>query len=288
LALGAVIAGLFPLLYVALVALVAWAVRSVALRQGLVPGVIVSFHPPAGLLAFLVGGCLLILPLLKPLVARPGRITEPHFLDPDREPLLFAFVRELASRAGMPEPSRIAVDCNVNCCCVFAGGIIGFFRPGFVLSVGLPLVLSLRLDEVGGIFGHELAHAYQMESRRSSRFIWTVHTWLSRVAFERDEFDEWLDTAGMVARLGLRLAQLLSQVSRVVLRLLAVAESAASSVFLRRMELEADRCQARVAGAGAFVSAALETNLLAFAAQRAIVELSRMKRKGSSSTIILV
>jgi len=46
------------------------------------------------------------------------------------------------------------------------------------------------------------------------------------------------------------------------------------------MELEADGCDVRVAGAGAFVLAVLEIYLLAFAAQRAIVELSRMKREG--------
>jgi len=59
-----------------------------------------------------------------------------------------------------------------------------------------------------------------------------------------------------------------------------VAEGAASSVCLRRMELEADRHQARVAGTGAFISTVLEVSLLACAAQRAVVELSRMKREG--------
>ena len=58
------------------------------------------------------------------------------------------------------------------------------------------------------------------------------------------------------------------------------AESAATSVFLRRMELEADCYQVRVAGTEAFVSTVLELNLLALAAQRAVIELSRMWRDG--------
>ena len=275
-ALGALIAGLFLLAYVGLVALVAWAVRVVALRGGLVPG--------AWLFALVAGGCLLILSLLKPLVARAGRTPEPRFLDPDKEPLLFAFVRELASSGGTPEPSRIAVDWNVNCCCVFAGGVGGFLRSALVLQVGLPLVSGLRLDELGGVLAHELAHAAQTKAARSSRILCSVHSWFSRVAFKQDELDELLvkklETAGAFIRLLLRLAALLFHLGRGVLRLLAVAESAAVSVFLRRMELEADRHQARVAGTEAFVSAALEVNLLAFAAQRAIVELSRTSRKG--------
>ena len=284
LALGAVIAGLFPLLYVALVVLVAWAVGSVALTCGLVPGATSNFPSLAGLFAFLVGGCLLIFSLLKPLVARPGHTAEPHSLDPDKEPLLFAFIRELASSAGTLQPSSIAVDCNVNCCCSFAGGIGGFFRFTPVLLVGLPLVSGLGLDELGGILAHELAHAAQTKALRSSRFLWSVHAWFSRVAFEPDQWDEELsrrmESAGAVTSLPLRLIRLLFALGRGVLRLMAVAEGAAVSIFLRRMELAADRCQVRVAGTGAFVSAALEVNLLAFAAQRAIVELSRTKRKG--------
>lgn len=60
----------------------------------------------------------------------------------------------------------------------------------------------------------------------------------------------------------------------------SLAEGAVSSVFLRRMEREADRCQVRVAGTDAFVSTILEINLLSVAAQRAVVDLSRMWREG--------
>ncbi|HXK05283.1 MAG TPA: M48 family metalloprotease [Verrucomicrobiae bacterium] len=273
-ALGASIAVIFLLAYFALVALVAWAVWSIAPRG----------RPPAGLFVIVVGGCLLFLSLLKPLVARPGRTAEPHSLDPDQGPLLFAFVRELASASGTPGPERIVVDCNVNCCCVFAGGIAGLFRSAPVLLVGLPLVSGLRLGELGGVVAHELAHSAQTKAMQSSRFLWGVHAWFSRVALEPDKWDEqllkWIESAGPIASLASRLTQLLFRLGRGALGLLAVAEGAAVSIFLRRMELEADRCQARVAGTGAFVSTALEINLLALAAQRAIVELSRMKRNG--------
>lgn len=283
-ALGTSIAGLFPLAYVALLALVAWAVCSVALTHGLVPGAKSNFSSSARPFAVVVGGCLLTVSMLKPLVARAGRRAESRYLDPDEEPLLFAFIRKLASSTGTPEPSRIAVDWNVNCCCVFAGGIGGFSRSAPALLVGLPLVSGLRLDEFGGVLAHELAHGAQMQAVRSSRFLCGVQAWFSRVAYEPDELDERLlkrlETAGPAARLALQLVQLLFGLGRGILRLLAVAEGAAVSIFLRRMELEADRCQARVSGTGAFVSATLEVNLLAFAAQGAIVELSRMKRKG--------
>ena len=74
------------------------------------------------------------------------------------------------------------------------------------------------------------------------------------VAFERDEWDErlsrWLETAEPIAQLALHAARLLFELGRGVLRVLTIAENAAVSFILRRMELEADRYQARLAGTG--------------------------------------
>lgn len=274
LALGALLAGVFCLLYLGLIALVTWNLC----------WFISSVHSPVGFLALLLSGCALILSLLKPLLARPGWTAEPHRLDPNQQPLLFAFVRELASSGGMPEPSHIAVDCSVNCCCVIAGGIAGLFRSNLDLVIGLPLVAGLRSDQLAGVLAHELSHAAQTTTIRSSRFIWSVNAWFSRVAFEPDAVDEWilrrLDTAGSGMRPAWLCARLLVLPGRGALRVLKMAEDAVSSVSLRRMEREADRCQVSVAGTDPFVSTILEINLLSVAAQRAVVDLSRMWREG--------
>jgi len=144
------------------------------------------------------------------------------------------------------------------------------------------LVADLSVAQLAGVLAHELGHAAQA-TIGPSRFISSVHAWLSRVAFERDEIDEhllkWLLTAGPGTRLGLRLVQVLIQAGRMVLRLLKMVEGVVSSVFLRRIELDADRYQVRVAGTEAFISTVLELNLLEVAAQRAVVEVSRMWRK---------
>lgn len=62
-------------------------------------------------------------------------------------------------------------------------------------------------------------------------------------------------------------------------RLLKMVKGVVSSLFLRHIELDADRYQVRVAGSEVFVSTVLEINLLEIAAQRAVVEFSRMWRK---------
>ena len=275
---------LLLLIYVALIPMTGWAVYWLTLTYGVHSGVALGFHGVVVSSALLLGGCLIILSLLKPLVARPAPATEPYVVDAEKEPLLYAFVRELASNVGAPEPSRITIDCNVNCGCIFSGGITGFFRPGFDLLVGLPLVAGLRLDQMAGVLAHELGHAALTTGIRSNRLIWSVNAWFSRVVHEPDEFDQQilrgLGTSERGWRLVLRLTQVLVQPARGFLWLLMVAARAASCGVLRRMEMEADRYQVRVAGTEAFISAVLEINLLAVATQRALVELSRMKRQG--------
>jgi Zn-dependent protease with chaperone function len=278
--LGALLAALFPLLYVALIPLVAWALY----WFGSASDTTSKVQSPIVAASVLLVGCLLILSLLKPLLARPAATSEHHSLNPEKQPLLFALVRSLASKIGVVPPERIAVDCNVNCYCMFTGGIPGMFRSGFVLVIGLPLVAGLRLDQIVGVVAHELGHALQITTMRASRFIWVVHSWLSRVASQHDEFDQMLqrrlDTAGNAMRPALLLSRLLVQPGRGILWLLMIMEGAATSPYRRRIEITADRYQIRVSGTERFVSAVLEINLLAAAAQRAMVEIGRMKRRG--------
>lgn len=278
-ALGAMLAALFPLTYVASIPLVAWALYRLSsaadtsgVRSPIVSATVLSL------------GCLLILSMLKPLVARPAPASEPHYLNREEQPLLFAVVELLASKIGVAAPERIGVDCNVNCYCMFAGGIAGMLRPGFVLTIGLPLVAGLHLDQVVGILAHELGHARQITAMRSSRVIWIVHCWLSRVVFQQDAFDAVLlrriETAGNIMRPAIRLMQMLVQPARGVLWLLLMAEAAVSCTFRRCIEITADRYQLRASGTEGFVSAVIEINLLTVAAQRALIELSRMRRTG--------
>lgn len=81
-------------------------------------------------------------------------------------------------------------------------------------------------------------------------------------------------------RPALRLIQLLVQPARGMLWLLLMAEEVISYTFRHRIEVPADRYQIRVSRTERFISAILEINLLTVAAQRAVVELSQMKRTG--------
>jgi Zn-dependent protease with chaperone function len=147
----------------------------------------------------------------------------------------------------------------------------------------MSLAADLCLDQLAGALAHEMGHAAQAAASPSTRVIWGVSAWFSRVALDTDAWDEWMlhrfEMAGPWRKSLLRCAQAVVAPGRAVARFLLMAESAVSSPFLRRMELEADRCQLRVAGLESFISTILETNLLAVASQRAMVDLSRMWRE---------
>jgi Zn-dependent protease with chaperone function len=274
---GALLAGLFLLAYAALIPFAVWILYWLTFRSGSV------FSPYLIAVVVLLGG-LLILSLVKPLVVSSGRVAQPHFLNPEQQPLLFSFVEEVAAIGGLPMPSSIAVDCSVNSCHVRAGGVGGLFRSEFTLVVGLPLVASLRVDQLAGIFAHELGHATQTAAMWPTRFLSSVNAWFSRVACEPDELDQKIasrcEMVCPAARSGLRFAEAIFLPGRVILRLMMWVESAAGSVFLRQMEMEADGYEIRIAGTDAFVATVRELNLLALASQRAVVELSHMWRKG--------
>ena len=68
LAFGALLASVFPLVYLVLIPLTAWGVYLVIVDYSLVSAAALSLCS--------LTGCLLIMSLLKPLVARPGRTTE--------------------------------------------------------------------------------------------------------------------------------------------------------------------------------------------------------------------
>lgn len=142
---------LFPLMYLALIPLVAWTLCWFG------SSVTPSMHSPLLLAGILLVGSLLVLSMLKPLLARPAPASEPRYLSHEKQPLLFALAGSLASKIGVAAPERIAVDCNVNCYCMFAGRNHWYasfrLRPNDWIAAGS----GLHPDQIAGVPAHELA-----------------------------------------------------------------------------------------------------------------------------------
>jgi Zn-dependent protease with chaperone function len=207
-------------------------------------------------LGLLAGGLVLVF-LVKPLLARPVRRSQPLALSPSAEPLLFAFLGMVCDTVGAPHPVGVEVDCRLNASARYRGGGVGLVRGDLVVTLGLPLVAALSVRQLAGVMAHEFGHFGQRFGMRASALVRAVNGWLARVAGERDGWDETLEIwVHGASDWRLRLVGGMAKVgvggSRAVLRGLRRVGHAVSCLLLREMEREADRCEVAVAGSAAF------------------------------------
>src|SRR5262249_20238258 len=149
----------------------------------------------AALLLYLgpiVVGGMVIAFLLKPLFARPAKGQECRALDPEKEPLLFAFVDGVCATVGAPRPVRIEVDCDVKAGARIGGGPFNVLHRDLVLTIGLPLAAGLTLRQFAGVLAHEFGHFSQGAGMRLSYLIRWINMWFARVVYERDSWDQAL------------------------------------------------------------------------------------------------
>jgi hypothetical protein len=202
-------------------------------------------------------GLVVLVCLVKPLFARPVSPDKPLRLDPREEPLLFGFVGRLCQALGAPVPREIHVDCRVNASAGFRRGLLSLFGNDMVLTLGLPLVQGLSLQQLAGVMAHELGHFSQRAGMRVSYVVRVVNFWLVRLVYGRDRFDQMIEEAA--ARMPLRwlrfffvVALFFVRMTRRFLWALMMLGHMISSFMMRQMEYDADRYEVRLAGFSSF------------------------------------
>ncbi len=262
---------LLPVLYVSLIGLVAlflvWhatANGTLLHHFGAIYLVIFFYFGP------LIAGAILVFFMLKPLLARPPRARRGRALAFGREPVLFAFVTRIARAVGAPEPRRIEIDCEVNASASFGRGLAALVGRDLTLTLGLPLIAGLTVQQLAGVLAHELGHFSQGAGMRLWYLIRSVNGWFERAVHERDSWDEtlaeWCRDSGRLALIFF-LAQISVGLTRGVLWLFLLLSHALSCYLSRQMEYDADRFQVRLAGPGAFEDTFRRMVVLGLAAQ---------------------
>ena len=211
--------------------------------------------------------------LLKPLLARPARQSDAVQLDPASDPIVFAFVHRLCRVLDAPTPTRIDIDLQANASARFRRGWYSLHANDLTLTIGLPLVSGLTMSQFTGVLAHEFGHFSQHAGMRLHFLIASIRHWFARVAYERDKWDEQLDSwrhgAGWRARAILSIAYATVLASRSVLRGLLYVANMVSAWFSRQMEFDADRWEAAVVGAQTFGETLSRLPVLSFSAHRA-------------------
>jgi Zn-dependent protease with chaperone function len=283
----AVVMIILPLIYIAIIGFVGFAVYYHAVNhtdllkagsgRGKIFVVLVYLAP------MVIGG-ILILFMLKPLLSRPAKRMKREPLSPGKEPLLFAFVDRLCEAVNAPKPKRIELDEEVNASASFSRGFLSMLGNDLVLTIGLPLVSGLNMRQFAGVLAHEFGHFSQGAGMRLTYVIRSISHWFTRVVYERDQWDEKLvDWSQQVdLRIGwiLYLARVFVWITRKILWVLMMVGHAVSGFMLRQMEFDADRHEARLAGSDVFESTSRSIFLLSVAAQGAQSDLGDFYQEG--------
>jgi Zn-dependent protease with chaperone function len=224
-------------------------------------------------IAPIVIGVILLFFMVKPLFARRSRRHKLRTLEYGEGPLLFTLVSCVAEAVGAPEPRRIDIDGQVNASASF-GSLFGILFGGdLVLTLGLPLVAGLSIEQLAGVIAHELGHFTQDMGMRLSYVVRSINAWFARIVYEGDDWDEALAKSCQGADLRIWIilyaALLCVWLTRAMLWLLMVMGHALSCFLQRQMEFDADRNEARLAGAEAFAQTARKLLLLQLASNSA-------------------
>jgi hypothetical protein len=223
-------------------------------------------------------GPVVIFFLFKPLLARPAKQERTRSITRQGEPMLFLFVDRVCESVGAPVPKRIDVDCDVNASASFRRGLLSFLGKDLVLTIGLPLLAGLSCREFGGVLAHEFGHFAQGAGMRMSYLVRSLSGWFMRVVYQRDQWDEWLESTSEDLDLRIGWVVLVAQgavaVSRGVLWVLMRIGMLVSGILLRQMEFDADRYETKFAGAEAFASTSRKLGRLSLASQLASAQIN--------------
>jgi Zn-dependent protease with chaperone function len=281
-ALVAAIMVLLPLIYASIIALlvaglVYHARHNVAVFESLGRGNNSLKVALAVYVSPLVVGGVVVLFMLKPIFARPAKREKLRVLDRESEPLLHTLVEGICAAVGSPRPARIEVNCDLNASAHREGPLLGLFGSRLILTIGIPLAAGLSLKQFTGVLAHEFGHFSQGAGMRLCALIRTVNMWFARVVYERDAWDQRLETMASYNHLYIQilggLTRLAVWLTRRVLWALMWVGHLVSSFLSRQMEFDADRYEARMVGGHVFAETMWRLRVLSVAQNGAFSDL---------------
>ena len=161
-------------------------------------------HPQIVFFCLAFGGM-----ILWAIAPRKDRFTPPGpRLLPERNPRLFAMIREIAAATGQPVPDDVYLCHNLNAWVAQRGGVMG--RGGRrVLTLGQPLLQVLTVEELRAVLGHEFGH-YSGGDTRIGVWVWKTRSAIGRTIQQLG--DSWIRIPfTLYGRLFMRVTQAVSR-----------------------------------------------------------------------------
>ena len=217
-----------------------------------------------------ISGGILLLFMARPFFLPSQRGDEPLELDLACEPRLQLVINQLCQAIGLRPPVAVQLSNEVNASVHFENGWSGFFSGRKVLTIGMPLVAGMSVQQFVGVLGHEFGHFAQRLGMRCNFLVNSVNAWLEVRSNSRDPWDdrlqEWLENdPWWILQLAIWVAQQGIELSRLLMRGCFWLSFRLSRSLSRQMEFDADRYESLLAGSAAFRGSALQLRALSWA-----------------------
>lgn len=202
-----------------------------------------SQWPQAAVTLAMAGVAILIASLIRPLFMPQQKSHARYPLSAAQEKLLTDFVGKLCEQVDCQPPAAIEAECSPR---------LSLDRSGRTLTIGLALASGLSVEQLGGLIAGQLAQHRRRAASGPTNLIRAINGWYWRSVFQQDRFDQWITRVNL--RPGFHLGRLvlplraLSFVGRAALWLPMFLGNSAATGLVRRTELDADLCTARLIG----------------------------------------
>jgi hypothetical protein len=225
---------------------------------------------------------LLLLCLLKPLIEPRRWVLATYPVTAEKQELLVDFVSKICQQIDAPLPAVIQTECSVRLDAEQRRAMMGLVNRGVVLTVGLPMMAALSVEELAGLVANEMAQFRRHAGSGPTNLIRAINGWLWRSIYDNGRFDAWL--ARVAERRHFHFAKLLLPlraakfIAQAVLFIPMFIGNTVASTLVRAAELDADRTTARLVGRRTFTSLLTQVGVVGFTWQGVLAELNFLHR----------
>ncbi|WP_119393275.1 M48 family metallopeptidase [Salinibius halmophilus] len=193
--------------------------------------------------------------LLSPLISHNYQSADIE-LDRKRYAKLYELCSALAKAIGVPAPHTIRVSNEVNASA--SGSALKLLQGKLTLTIGMPLVACMTVEQVVGVIAHEYGHFAQRKSMLAYIWINRVSAWLGRCGYDDgiwlERLTKWRsETSSELIIITLAVCQGMLIAVRTLFRQLWVINLHLTRNMSRQMEYDADQYEITMVGSKKFV-----------------------------------
>lgn len=176
----------------------------------------------------------------------------------EEQPVLFAFIRQLAKDTQTPFPKKIYLSADVNACVFYDSSFWSMFLPVKKnLQIGLGLINALNVSEFKAVMAHEFGH-FSQRSMKLGSFVYNVNKIIHNMLFDNQGYANFLQGWASLDGIFAFFANITAKIAQGIQWILRQMYGLINKNYMRlsrEMEFHADAVAASVSGSKSLVTA---------------------------------